>query len=93
MYDRLRFERGLAWDTSSLEISAQARKLLALLEAASPTSGSTWLDGTHNDDMVQLTRKLTEFLAAGLDGIGTGDRTSGSGTGNTGRILPGDADD
>jgi len=86
MYDKLRFERGLAWDDRPLALSAQARKLLALLEQASPTA--TWLEGTQTDDILRLTSKLTEFLEAALVQPGGGGQTPSASSGKAGRIIP-----
>jgi len=88
MYDRARFERGLGWDPRSLEISAQARKLLELLDRASPGVHSNWPDGAPQDELVQLTSKLTDLLQASLDQHGSAGQASALGDGRGGRIIP-----
>lgn len=88
MYDRLRFERGLGWDATSLEISAQARKLLELLEGIPRPEGVQWLDGTPAPEIVQLTSELTRLLEAALETGGAAGETSGTSGRKTGRIVP-----
>ncbi|HEY6726821.1 MAG TPA: FAD-dependent oxidoreductase [Polyangiaceae bacterium] len=89
IYDRLRFERGLHWDASALELSAQARKLLDLLERSPRPDGVPGLDGTSAPDLLRLTSKLTEFLEAALGKEGAGGTTPGSSSsGDKGRIIP-----
>lgn len=88
MYDRFRFERGLAWDSTPLEISTQARKLLELLQSATPRAGSLGLDGAPVDEIVELTSKLTEFLQAALDERGSIGGPAAFSSGKGGRIVP-----
>src|SRR5690606_23151026 len=66
VYDRIRFEQGLDWDARALEISAQARKLLELLEGVPRPSGVPSIVGASTRELVQLTSKLTERLEATL---------------------------
>lgn len=88
VYDRIRFEQGLDWDARALEISAQARKLLELLDGVPRPSGVPSLDGAATKELVQLTSKLTELLQATLAPGGAIAGPSALRGRNTGRIIP-----
>ncbi len=88
IYDRLRFERGLPWDATPLEVSAQVRKLLTLLEGTSQTPDWLGVEGAPGEELVQLTSKLTQLLEQALNEGVTLGSTPAPLEGNTGRIIP-----
>lgn len=88
MYDRFRFDRGLPWDSLPLEISAQARKLLALLDKATTGAALSGPEAAPAGEIVELTSRLTELLAAALDGSDVAGEPPGAGQRKTGRIIP-----